>query len=340
VALFQKGLLIMKPTGSVLRPFLRPLLAAALVLFAAADARAVRRTEDPLALVPADAASVAYMRWSELRQTPLGGKVFRDLDHISGDDDAARFLEETGLTPREDIDTVIVAMTPAAKGAGDSGLVIFEGRFDLARIGKALASREATLRTSPGGEYYLLRENGDEPGAVALVNRGLIVCGNEESVVATLARRESGGEGGLTSGQGLGRHLSRIDRDASAWALVDVARFPATRRTDPGEGEPSRALFSAMKSVSIVALEASVKSDGVAFAATGLSADAESRDLLEDALRGVLAMWRLAVQDRAPELVSVIRRFKIENDSDGVSIRGTLPSGFLESLSEKRRASR
>ena len=49
-------------------------------------------------------------------------------------------------------------------------------------------------------------------------------------------------------------------------------------------------------------------------------------------------MWRLAVQDKAPELVSVIRRFRIDNDSDGVSIRGTLPTGFLESLSQRRQA--
>ena len=319
---------------------LRLLFAAGLVLLAAADARAVRRTEDPLALVPADAATVAVMKWSELRQTPLGARVFRDLDHISGDDDAARFLEETGLTPREDIDTIIVAMTPGTKGSQDSGMVIFEGRFDPARIAKALDSRKATLRTSPAGEYWLLKESGDEPGAVAIVNRGLIVCGNEATVVATLARRESGGDGGLTSGQGIGKHLSRIDRDASAWALVDVTRFPGARREDSGEGDPSRALFSAMKSVSMVALEATVKSDGVAFAATGLTSDAESRDLLEDALRGMLAMWRLAMQEKSPELVSVIRRFQIDNDSDGVSIRGMLPSGFLESLAAKRQAAR
>jgi len=331
----------MKRSGSGSPSRLRLLLAAGVVLLAATDARAVRRTEDPLALVPADAATVAVMRWSELRQTPLGARVFRDLDHISGDDDAAMFLEETGLAPREDIDTVIVAMTPGAKGARDSGIVLFEGRFDLARISKALASRKATLKTSPAGEYYVLNESGDEKGAVALVNRGLIVCGNEATVVATLERRESGGDGGLTSGQGLGRHLGRIDRDASAWALVDVARFPGSRRGDAGDGdEPSRALFSAMKSVSFVALEAKVQSDGVEFAATGLSSDAESRDLLEDALRGVLAMWRLGVREKSPELVSVIRRFRIDNDADGVSIRGTLPSGFLESLAAKRQAAR
>ncbi len=318
----------------------RLLLAAGLVLLSASDLLAVRRTEDPLALVPADAATVAVMHWNQLRQTPLGARVFRDFDRISGDDDAARFLEETGLTPREDIDTILLAMSPRT-GSRESGLVLFEGRFDLARISKALVSREATLRTSPSGDYYVLRERGGEPGAVALVNRGLIVCGHEEAVTAALARRESGGDGGLTSGQGIGRYLSRVDRDASAWALVDVARFPASaRRDDAGPGDPSQAVFSAMKSVSFVALQATVKSDGLEIEATGLTTDAENRDLLADALRGVLAMWRLAVQEKAPEMVSIIRRFQIDSDSDGVSIRGTLPSSFLESLGHRRQATR
>src|SRR5262249_53217900 len=121
-----------------------------------------------------------------------------------------------------------------------------------------------------------------------------------------------------------------------------VQRLPGKRpvSSGSGEGEPSQALFSAMKTVSIVALQATVQSDGVSFAATGLSADAESRGLLEEPLRGVLAMWRLAIQDTAPQLVAVIRRFQIDNDSDGVSIRGTLPSEFLNSLVAKHRASR
>ena len=321
---------------------LRSSLAAALLLLPAAGALAVRRTEDPLALVPAGAATVGVMRWNELRQTPLGAKVFADLDHISGDDDAARFLEETGLTPREDIDTVIVAMSPAGRsGETDSGIVLLEGRFDLARIEAALTARGATLQTAPAGRFYRLSERSAEPGAVALVNRTLIVCGSEGAVVAALARRESGGAGGLTSGEGLGKHLPRVDREASAWALVDLARLPSVRRGESeGGGEPARALFGAMKSVSLVALQATVRGESLDFAATGLSADAENRELLEDALRGVLAMWRLAVSEKAPELVSVIRRFEISSDSEGVSIRGTLPSGFLNSLSEHRRASR
>lgn len=322
-------------------------LATGLALSCAAHAFGTRRTEDPLALVPAGAATVGVIHWNELRSSPLGAQVFSQMDDVSTDGDAARFLREMGLTPREDIDTVVVAMTRSAgTGGSDDGLVIFEGRFDLARISGALVARGATRQAGASGEYYrLANEGGKHDGAVALVNARLLIAGGETAVVEALARRESGGAGGLMSGQGLGKHLSRIDRDASAWALVDLTRFPSTQNreahvdvhAESDEG-PSRAIVGVMKSVSLLALQASVHGDAIDVSATGLTSDAENRQLLEDSLRGVLAMWRLAVQEKSPELVSVLRGFRIEKDGEGVSIRGTLPASFLKSLAEHHRA--
>ena len=324
-------------------------LATGLALSFATHAFGARRTEDPLALVPAGAATVGVIHWNELRSSPLGAQVFSQMDDVSTDGDAARFLREMGLTPREDIDTVVVAMTRSAgKGRSDDGLVIFEGRFDLARISGALVARGATRQAGASREYYrLANEGGKHEGAVALVNARLLIAGSETAVVEALARRESGGAGGLISGQGqgLGRHLSRIDRGASAWALVDLTLFPSTQNreahvdvhVESDEG-PSRAIVGVMKSVSLLALQASVHGDAIDVSATGLTSDAENRQLLEDSLRGVLAMWRLAVQEKSPELVSVLRRFRIENDGEGVSIRGTLPASFLKSLAEHHRA--
>ncbi len=318
-------------------------VAGILALGLAADARAVRRTEDSLALVPASAGTVGVIRWNELRSSPLGPKIFASMDEISTDGDAARFLAETGLTPREDIDTVIVAMSPGGHpGPGDDdGLVIFEGRFDTNKIGDALKSRGASLMKSASGDaYYRLTGKGsDTEGAVSLVNRGLIVAGSERAVLAALARKESGGSGGLTSGEGLGKYLSRVDTSASAWALVDMARFTQGANVEGGgEGEPSRAVVGAMKSVTLLALQAKVRDDAVDLEATGLTPDAEKRDLLEDSLRGVLAMWRMAVSEKSPELVSVIRKFQVEHDADSVSIRGSLPGSFLRSLTAQRQA--
>ena len=329
------------------RPVSRLGLAALLALASAGPALAVRRTEDPLALVPGDAATVAVIHWNTLRTSPFGAEVLERMDGVSTDGDGSRFLREAGLSPREDIDTLVFATTKRS-GSSDDALVLAEGRFDLVRIGGALKTRGATLQKSAGGEYYRLpAENGGHSGAVALVNPTLAIAGSEAAVVAALARRESGGTGGLLAGQGLGNQLSRVDRDASAWALVDLTRYPVTQNREmhvdvrvEGKDEPSRAIVGAMKSMSLLALEAKVHGDAIDVAATGLSSDAENRSLLQDSLRGLLAMWRLAIQEKSPEMVSVIRGFKVDSDSEGVSIRGTLPGSVLRSLAAHRQAKR
>jgi hypothetical protein len=71
-----------------------------------------------------------------------------------------------------------------------------------------------------------------------------------------------------------------------------------------------------------------------------VTSDPEKRDLLVDSLKTMLAMWRLAAQEKSPETASVLRRFKIESESEGVSISGTLPASFLRSLSSQRAENR
>ena len=126
---------------------------------------------------------------------------------------------------------------------------------------------------------------------------------------------------------------------------MPLTKFPATQNrkahvnvhVDSDDG-PSQAIVGVMKSVSLLALQAKVHGDAIDVSATGLTDDAENRGLLADSLRGVLAMWRMAVQEKSPELVSVIRQFRVETDSDGVSISGTLPGSFLKTLAAERRA--
>ncbi|HKD18522.1 MAG TPA: hypothetical protein VKG23_11710, partial [Thermoanaerobaculia bacterium] len=105
-----------------------------------------------------------------------------------------------------------------------------------------------------------------------------------------------------------------------------------------GTDDASRAVVGAMKSVSLAVFQATVHGDSVDVSAFGLTSDAENRALLQDSLRGVLAMWRLAIQDKSPDLVSVLRGFRIEDDGEGVSIKGTLPGSVLRSLSAHRQA--
>ena len=316
----------------------RTILLAATAALLALPALAARRSDEALSLVPVDAAAVGVIHWNALRASPLGAKLFSETDHLTANGDAARFMEEARLNPKEDVDTIVIAGSPASKDEGQSsGLVVFEGRFDTSRLSAALVARGGVRRSTPDGEYFLLPEKSEErhgkPGAVAFASAHLVIAGDEASVVAALSRRSSGGAD-FASRTTLGRQFSRISPDASAWALVDVKRFPMGRASEKSTGQAGEVL-AAMKSVSAVAIQATVKGDGMEVAAAGVADDEETRQLLEDSIRGVVAMWRLAVQEKSPEAVAMLRRFKIGNDGQAVTIRGSLTGDFLRSLSEK-----
>ena len=102
--------------------------------------------------------------------------------------------------------------------------------------------------------------------------------------------------------------------------------------------DAATAIVSSMKSVQLLALQATAKGDALKLAATGLVNDAETAGLMEDALRGVLAAWRLAAQEKSPDTVSVLRKFTVSRDKDTVSISGTLPGATVRALAEKKHA--
>jgi hypothetical protein len=318
-------------------------LGLALALLLALPAvSAAEASRDALAFVPENATTVGFVRMADLRSNPFQLRVFEETDRLSSNGDAARFLEEAGLNLREDVDAV-VACTTSADGQRGQTLVFFEGRFHPDRLAAAAVKRGATRQSSGGGEYLRLKAKGEGephgdrgPGAVAFVGANLVVAGNEAAVIEALSARAAGGSR-FTSGQGLGRELHRVDPAATAWVLADVGKWRPSRMTARGSGA-AEGLVSALKSVSLVEVEVTVEGDALAVKATGLSADEETRGLLEDALRGLTAGWRLAAQEKSPELVAAIRKLRISHDDEGVTISGKLPGELIRSLSAAHRS--
>ena len=322
-------------------------IAAALLLAAPAPAKS--RTDEALALVPADAAVVGVVRLADLRTSPLSSKLFHDLDQASVDGDAARFLAETRLNPKEDVDVVVFAGSPSLVERGHAtGFVAFDGRFDPAAVAAATAARGGIRKSCPGGEYFLLPDKHEasdrprDPGAVAFVSPRLIVAGPEPAVVEALAAREAGGTG-FAGGSGLGQHLSRVEAGASLFTVVDMTRFPKLRAAmsraevdGDVNGQPVGALFSAMKTVTLFAGSATVRGDALKLSAIGLTDDEEMRENLRDGLKGLLALWRIAVQEKSPELVKALRKFTVETDRQGVTLSGTLPGDVVRALAAEK----
>ncbi len=296
--------------------------------------------DDALNLVPANAVTVGMVKIADMRSSPLSAMLFQHTDRMSSDGEAEKFLLEAGLSPKQDVDVIVVATTPRTTlGSEADVLVIAEGRFQPEKLTNALVARGAVKK----GAYVLFPEKEEgqpEHGAVAFLSPSMAIAGNERSVIAALEARKAGGTGFRTRGN-LGHDLSRVDDNATAWALVDVtraARLAKGGTINTGKGQPGDALQTAIKSLSTVAVWATDTGDALELGAVGLSGDTETLELLEDTVRGALSALRLAVKDKAPEMVSVLRRFDVSRKSDSITVEGSIPAATLRELMAKKTA--
>jgi hypothetical protein len=293
--------------------------------------------DDALSLVPANAVTVGMVKLRDMRTSPLSSMLFEHTDKMSTDGEAQKFLLESGLSPSKDVDVVVVATSPRTNlGSEADVLVIAEGRFNAELLTSALISRGAVKK----GAYLVLPDKEEPKGAVAFPSASLAIAGTERAVAAALEARASGGTGFRSAG-GLGIDLARVDRNATAWALIDVtraARLTKAGSINTGKGQSGEALAAAIRSVSTIAVWAKDTGDALQLGAFGLSGDAETLALLEDTVRGALSALRLAVKDKSPDMVSVLRRFEVSRKADSVLIEGSIPASSLREMMAKKRA--
>lgn len=297
--------------------------------------------DDALSLVPANAVTVGMVKLADMRTSPLSSMLFQHTDKMTVDGEAAKFLSEAGLSPTKDVDVLVVATAPRTSlGSEADVLVIAEGRFNPERLTSALVSRGAVKK-----DGYIVMPDDDkdnETGAVAFPTPSLAIGGTERAVSAALAARANGGTGFRSRGL-LGAELARVDASATAWALVDVqraARLTKAGSVNTGKGQSGEALQQALKTLSTFAVWATDKGNELELAAVGTSSDEETLQLLEDTVRGALSAMRLAVKDKAPEMVSVLRSFEVSQKTGLVKVEGAIPANTLRDLMAKKTAAK
>lgn len=307
--------------------------AIAMAALLASDAAASGR-DRLLSLVPADAVSVGMLRVDDMRRSPTAQTMFAKMTSGGVDAEADRLLREAGLNPMEDVDLVMVTVSPSASPERPRVLVAATGRFDQARLGNVIESRGATRKSIAGTTYFLAPENDVRPGehpAVSFHDRGLVLAGTEEAVTATI-RAIRGGRNGF-AGSPLARELVRIDPRASGWMLVDVQRAQTLKNFEaPGASPFGDQAFAAMKNISTISLWVAETSEGLEFGSGAVAADAETRALVEDVLKGLLATLRMAAQQKQPEMVKIVRRFEVASSGEAVTLRGSVPATFVNAF--------
>jgi hypothetical protein len=238
------------------------------------------------AFVPPDTVLLAGVRVEQLRGTPLFEKVMAATESLEA---------RTGFDPRKDARELLLASD------GRGALLAARGSF---RAG-------AVPDSAPPTDYRGTTIYGAGQGAFAFIDASTAVAGTPESVRAALDRR-----GSKPPASALLSRARAIPAEYQVWAVSS-----GTPDLPGGAGNFDRML----RAVADVTFVADLRS-GVRAEARGICRDEPNARALADALRGLLALGRLAAPKNDPAFSRLYDTIRIEQQRDTVRVNADVPA--------------
>ncbi|MGA2327728.1 MAG: hypothetical protein ABSH05_15700 [Bryobacteraceae bacterium] len=267
------------------------------------------------ALVPADTTVLAGVRMDELRATPwykksVGDKPLPELDS---------FVKETGLDPRKDISELLI-VSDGAKTA-----VLARGEFSRQNL-QASINRQGGKRIPYKG-FTLM---GSEETVVVFLNSTTAAAGQPAAVRSIIDQR--GRSTGLSPL--LRQKVEAIPPHHQIW-IVATGGFGDISKTVPQSGNFANLgkVFSMIES-----LTAGVDlRSGLHLFATGVCRSDQDARSLGDAVRGLVALARLAAPSGDPDLLKAIDGIQVEQQQRTVRLTVAIPQDLWDKTVGKLR---
>jgi hypothetical protein len=175
-------------------------------------------------------ASPLYTRYAQSDRAANRPRAFAELE------------EKTGLNPERDLDQVYVAGSqPGSLGRGGDSIVVVSGRFDRARVSRAIETekRAVSSKNVQGTTVYLFNEDaaGRSKGAAAFLDDDTIVMGAQAGVEQMVTARARG-EAPLRDNQTIRTLLEGVKPGSTFWLVGDQTVLSQMPRAIPGPGGP------------------------------------------------------------------------------------------------------
>jgi hypothetical protein len=290
-----------------------------------------------LALLPGNAEFVVSLDTFALRKSDLVTEMEKHFDSIpEAAENYRRFVQESGIDPRQDTDQVLLAMR-RVDGTGASGfLIVAQGRFGSSRLVDVAAEKGGkTIVLEDGTKIWTSQADPSEPGApsakssgnamaLAQPDPGMLLFGEQAEVVRVLGIL-SGRTAPEIKDEKLRDLLSGVDRRAPAWAVLNSSALAGKLSAEIGQNSQDWKPGSAISKVESVTLMGWVGKD-VDLKARVSTKDSETAGLVADMVRGALAAGKLAAMDRDPELLKILQDTKLTQDGTTLELEARIPS--------------
>lgn len=281
-------------------------------------AAAISIDETSLKFLPPDTQGIAVIDVAALRNAPLVQEAMKNggLGFPPGFVD---FALATGFDPTKDLDKVTVGKV----GVRD-GLVIAQGRIDKFKAEQFFRDKGKESEAYLGQTLY---RDGD--GAFLLLDN-IVVMGPIDAVRKAIDQMQLPGSVPLRSD--LLAAIHTIDAGNQIWAVGDFSVQDLGTAGFPG---PAQAL-EILKSLQGGTYQMHIDTDVHALA-TGNFADADSARNLSDIARGLLALGKLQVAQKQPDMLHILDGIQITSSGPKLTVQIDESGDLLKKLQKNSR---
>ena len=311
-----------------------------------------------LALLPPQATSLIGADIARLKGTPL----YRHMEEQSKADGKSRnqideFVALTGFDPRRDVEELLMASW--VEGNEPQFVAVARGRFPIAALSREILQNKGRVENYRGVQVFgpearprpqlgpdagerRKRLEGqaaparrDEHGEFAFLDDRTALAGSRFGVRSAIDRKLGGGPSLL----GNTALLSRAQSIASSNQVWAVSQRPgeivakALPQDGPANASNFARIFSSMQ-YSTFALDLL---NGLDLKASGLCRSAEDAKTLADAARGIVALGRLTLSQKEPEMMTVFDGIQVSEKGEELEILVHIERQAFENLLEKSR---
>ncbi len=312
--------------------FLLALILLILVFTAFASEAPGKGISHPLALLPSSAEFVLSLDTFALRKSDLVAEMEKRFDSIpEAAENYRRFVQETGIDPRQDTDRVLMSLRQADAGLDSGFLIVAEGRFGSSRLVDTAAEKGGTIVTTEDGtRMWTSRGENGEGGVHALAQPGpdMILFGHESEVrraLDILAHRTAP----EVKSSKLKDLIAGVDRRAPAWAILNSSALASKLSQEIGRSGADWDPGAALSKVDSVTVMGWVGKD-VDVKLRVSTHDGETASLLADVVRGALAAGKLAAKDRDAGLLKILQETSLVQEGTTLEMEASIPASRFQ----------
>ncbi len=269
-----------------------------------------------LTYLPGGTTAVAYANVHQVMNSEFRQKL-RQVFPTGEEKD--RIQSEIGVDIEHDIDTVVAGFigSPDQKNA----VVLVRGRFNTPQIESVAVQHGASVADYSGKR--MISFNGSDSGAVAMLEPGLLLLGNETSVKGAIDAAKSGQN--VTKNSDVMKYVGEVDGQNTAWVVGRVEGMGLAQNTSLPQQAKDQ--LSALQWF-VVNLHVDGGVNGVARA---VARDDQAAQNLRDVVRGGLAAAHL-MGGHDTRLDAVVNAVQVTGTGKDVAVSFTIPSEVLDML--------